>query len=140
MGKIADSVANALLDELYGGGANNLAPATYYMALSLTTPTNAGLNVTEPSGYGYARVEITNNSTNFPAASNRQKANGTAITFPAATGGAWGSISHWAFYSSSTGGTADFKAWAALDAPQTVADGSQLVFATGALVLRSSGT
>jgi hypothetical protein len=41
------------------------------------------------TGYGYQRVAVAANSTNFPAASGRYITNGTTFTFPTPTG-AWG--------------------------------------------------
>jgi hypothetical protein len=73
---------NKMLGHLFGTAYT--APTTVYMALSTTTPTDAGGNVTEPSGNGYARVAIGNNSTNWNAASGGTVTNKTAITFPEA--------------------------------------------------------
>jgi len=53
----------------------------------------------EPSSGGYARVAITNNSTNFLAAASGQKVNGLTFDFPMATG-SWGTLTHWALFSS----------------------------------------
>lgn len=137
MGSMSTAVQDLVLDELFGNGANNVAPTSYYIALSLTTPTNAGDNVTEPAGFGYARVSYTNNVTNWPSATGNLKSSGTLITFPTASGGAWGNVTHWCLYSSATGGTADFRGWGALDTEQTISDGSYVVFGTGALQISS---
>lgn len=140
MGYVSDNVANGLLDYLYGAGANGLAPATYYMALSLTTPSNTGANVTEPGTGAYARVALTNNVTNFPTAANRMKSNGAKISFPSATG-TWGTVYCWCFYDHATAtGASNFRGWGALDAPISVSSGKQFIFATGAVVLRSAGS
>ena len=71
---------NAMLDARFGSGA----PATYYAAVYVS-----GVEV---SGNGYARVAITNNVTNFPAAAAGVQTNGTEIAWPQATGGNWGLI------------------------------------------------
>lgn len=99
MGKMATSVVNGWLDSTFGSGS----PATIYVGLSTTTPTVTGTNVTEPSGNAYARVAVTNNATNFPAAASRAKSNGTVITFPEATG-SWGTPVSAVFYDASSGG------------------------------------
>lgn len=117
MGQLTDSEANALLDYKFGAGANDLAPATYYVGLSLTTPAADGTNITEPSGGSYARVAVTNNSTNWPAASSRVKSNGTVITFPTATG-TWGSVTDFFLADASTAG--NVLAYGELTTPQTV--------------------
>lgn len=140
MGYISDRIANALVDELFGGIAYS-PPGTLYIGLSLQAPGDAGATDTPPTGaYGYARVAKTNNTTNFPTAANRTKTNGTAVTFPTATGGNWGTVTHWTVYESATGGTADFVGWGSLDASQAVNNGTYLTFATGSMVFKSTGT
>jgi hypothetical protein len=136
MGRLSDADANNMLDVRFGGVASS-APATYYVALSTTAPTNTGTNVTEPSGGGYARVAVTNNATNFPAAAGRSKSNGTVITFPVATA-SWGTISHFALYDAATGGA--MRAWGALATPQAVASGATADFPVGSLTITASGS
>lgn len=75
------------------------APAAAYVALSTTEPTSAGANVTEPVGNGYTRKL---HSSWVVSGSN--VINNGAITFPTATG-AWGTLTHYAIYSASVGGT-----------------------------------
>ena len=135
MGRISDSYANQLLDLAFSKATNNF-PATLYVALSTTTPTNTGGSVTEPSGNAYARVAVTNNATNFPAASSRSKSNGTDIVFPTATG-SWGTVTHFAIYDASTSG--NFVAWGALTVPVSVVSGATVTFATGSLVINAPG-
>lgn len=89
----------AQLDEVLGGTAF-AAPATVYMALYSASPTDASAG-TELTGGGYARVAITNNTTNFPSAN--PKVNGTAITFPAATAD-WARAYSWQLLDASSGG------------------------------------
>lgn len=139
MGRLADTFANNILDLAFSKATNGF-PATMYIGLSSTTPTNTGTNVTEPSGGGYARVAVTNNATNWPAASARSKANGTAITFPAATADwvAGVNLTHWVIYDASTAGT--FVAWGAITTPAPVLNGTQPSFAVGAITITAPGT
>jgi hypothetical protein len=65
-------------------GSTTLGPATVYIALFTAAPT-AGGGGTEVTGGSYARVAVTNNATNFPAASGASKSNGTLIDFGTAT-------------------------------------------------------
>src|SRR5262245_10445986 len=74
---------NKLLD-LVLGAVSYTAPSSIYAALYTVAPTAAG-GGTEVSGGSYARVAITNNTTNFPSASGGSKSNGTMITWPTAT-------------------------------------------------------
>jgi hypothetical protein len=82
-GFISTYLANELLDHCFGNAAFS-APATVYVALFTVAPT-AGGGGTEVTGGSYARVSVTNNATNFPAASGQIKRNGTSITFPTPT-------------------------------------------------------
>lgn len=141
MGRLSDTHANNILDLAFSKATNGF-PATLYVALSSTTPTNTGTNVTEPTigSLGYTRVAVTNNATNWPAASARSKANGTAITFPAATGD-WASaanMTHWVMYDAASAGT--FVAWGAITTPTPVLNGTQPSFAVGAIVITAPGT
>lgn len=138
-GRIADTYANNLLDLAFGKGTNNF-PATLYYGLSSTLPTNTGTNVTEPSGGSYARAAVTNNATNFPAASGRSKSNGTAVTFPAATAD-WlsgASIPYFVIYDAASAG--NFVGWGDLTTPVTVLNGTQPSFAVGALTITAPGS
>ncbi len=136
MGFLSDNDANNMLDARFGAVASS-APATYYVGLSTTTPTNTGSNITEPSGNAYARVAVTNNTTNWPAAASRSKSNGTTITFPTATG-SWGTVTHFVLFDAATAG--NMRAWGALTASQSVASGATPDFPVGALVISAPGT
>ncbi len=128
MGAFTDYLENKMLGHLFGTAYT--APTTVYMALSTTTPTDAGGNVTEPSGNGYARVAIGNNSTNWNAASGGTVTNKTAITFPEATG-SWGTVTHFVLYDAATAGNA--LIWGALTASKAIGTGDTASFAAGAL-------
>ena len=90
---------NKLLDICLGNGT----PATVYVGLC-TGVTAGGVVSGEPSTNNYARVAVTNNATNFPAASAGSKSNGTAINFPTPSG-AWGSLTTIFVSESSSGNT-----------------------------------
>jgi hypothetical protein len=131
-------LSNHLLDHLLGG-PDFARPATVYVALFTSAP-GAGGGGTEVSGGSYARVAVTNNATNFPAASGASKSNATAITFPAATAG-WGSVSHYGLFDALTGGNLLKFApilVAGVATPRTVASGDQPSFGVGDLVFNES--
>lgn len=65
-------------------------------------PTSSG-GGTEVTLGSYARVTITNNLTNFPAAALGEKRNATAFTFPAPTAD-WGVVVGAGFYDALTSG------------------------------------
>jgi hypothetical protein len=120
-----DSRERAIADSQFGGGLTTWAPTSWFLALSTTTPATDGSGFTEPVGGAYARVSLTNNATNFPAASTTAgtttKANGTAFTFVNPTG-TWGLLTHFGFFTASSGGTPEY--WFKLDSSITVNSGN----------------
>lgn len=137
-GRFSDTYAGFLLDGAFGSARTADFPATVYLGLSTTLPSNTGTNITEPSGAGYARVALTNNDTNFPdSGSDRIKANGTVITYPQPTG-SWGTVAYFVFMTALTGGV--MVAWGSLDVPRTIgAANDPPSFAIGALVITAPG-
>lgn len=133
---LSQSVHQQLLDKVIGGV--DFTPATnIHVGLSSTAPAADGTNVTEPSTGGYARVSVTNNATEWPAATAADpsvKDNANTITFPESTG-AWlagASLTHFVLYDAATAGT--FLGSGALDTARTVdASGITLSFAAGEL-------
>ena len=94
-------LAHKLLDHVLGNTAYS-APATVYLALFTVAPTDAG-GGTEVSGGSYARKSVTNNTTNFPNASNGSKNLATEQAFPTATGG-WGTVVAVGLFDAATNG------------------------------------
>jgi hypothetical protein len=124
-----DFLRNEILDQVWGA-SDYAEPATLYIGLSTTTPADDGTNVSEPAGSGYARVSVTNNLTEWPAASGGAKDNANAITFPQATG-AWGTVTHVVIYDASTGG--NLLAFGALTTSKSIENGDTAEFAAGDL-------
>lgn len=95
------TLANSLIDEVLNG-VNFAPPSNIYLALSTTVINADGTGLTEPSGNGYSRPEIS-----FESSSGRTTSNTNAITFTA-TGGDWGTIVAAAIVDESTGGNVLF--------------------------------
>lgn len=78
------------------------------MGLTKAVPNDDGTGFSEPVGAGYARVAVTNNVTNWPAATTTAgrtvKKNGAKITWANPTGN-WGNILGWGVFLALTGGT-----------------------------------
>ena len=131
MGSKGDFLENKVLDHVLGGGDYS-RPATVYVALYTATPSDSG-GGTEVSGGSYARVAVTNNSTNWPAASGGSKSNGTAITFPTPSAN-WGTVTSFGILDASSGGNLLY--WGALAANKTINNGDAAPqFAAGALTI-----
>jgi hypothetical protein len=115
-----------LLDHVLGGGDYS-RPATVYIALYTAAPTDAG-GGTEVSGGSYVRTAVTNNNTNFPAASGGAKSNGTDITFVEATV-SWGTVVAFAIFDAVSGGNMLY--WGDLTVNKTIEAGDTAKFAAG---------
>ena len=102
-GFISDYWANKLLGLTFGSTAVTV-PGTLYCALFNVIPASNGTGGTEVSGSAYARVAVTNNTTNFPTPTVMQASNAIAITFPTPTGAGWGTIVAGGWYDSASGG------------------------------------
>lgn len=126
----SDYLEDELLDHVLGGG-DYTRPATVYVALFTAAPTDAG-GGTEASGGSYARASVTNNNTNWPAASSGSKSNGTAIDFPTATGN-WGTIVAFAIFDNSSGGNMLY--WNNVTTPKDVNSGDTASFPIGSITL-----
>lgn len=112
---ISKTTLSAFLGALVGKSGVGY-PDSVYMALSTTDPSVDGSLISEPSGNGYARKRITtgygaNNSSHAFGNATYDDSTDTVtisnlyeIQFPKATG-SWGTITHFALYSASSGGT-----------------------------------
>lgn len=127
----ADYLENKLLDYILSAAAFS-SPATVYVALYSVTPSDAG-GGTELTGNAYARVAVTNNATNWPAASGGSKSNGTAITFPTATPADWLTAVAFAILDNSVGG--NFLYWGPISPTHTVLNTETGQFPAGTLTI-----
>jgi hypothetical protein len=116
-------------------------PATLYLALSSTTPTEAGTGATEPSGGAYARVATT--AADWSAASGSApatKVNTATFTFPLATADwvAGANLTHFVLWDHITNtAAANMVAWGALATAKPVLNGDTPSFAAGAITLQA---
>ena len=130
-GSFSDFLELEVLDHVFGAAAYT-APVTIYVGLwtSALTDASTGATAGEVSGGSYARVAVTNNATNFPAASAGAKSNGTAVTFPTATA-SWGTVTYVGLLDSVTLGAGNLLAWADLTTSKTISSGDTASFAAG---------
>ena len=136
MAGFVDSVEQSLLNHFLTDPAYT-PPTTMYIALSSTTPTEAGGNFTEPSGGSYARVSTV--AADWSAASGTAPAvkTTTAVkTFPTATADwvAGADLTHFGLFDALTVG--NLLAWGALTTPKPVLNGDTASFAAGSLTLK----
>ena len=128
-GSFSDFLELEVLDHVFGAAAYT-APVTIYVGLwtAALADASTGSTANEVSGGSYARVAVTNNATNFPAASAGAKSNGTAVTFPAATA-SWGTVTHVGLLDAASAG--NLLAWADLTTSKTISSGDTASFAVG---------
>lgn len=104
-----------------------------YIGLFTSDPTDSASG-TEASGSGYARIRIDNKMSSATANSdNSQITNSSAITFAAASGGAFGTITHIGIFDASSSG--NLLAHGALAASKTIADGDVFQINASGLVI-----
>lgn len=128
-GSFSDFLELEVLDHVFGAAAYT-APVTIYVGLwtAALTDASTGSTAGEVSGGSYARVAVTNNATNFPAAAAGAKSNGTAVTFPTATA-SWGTVTYVGLLDAASAG--NLLAWADLTTSKTVSSGDTASFAIG---------
>ena len=117
----ADFLEGELLDHLFNIGAYS-APSTY-VGLSTADPLDDASGLAEPSGNGYARVQLTTWSR-----SGNEVDNDSAVEFPAASG-SWGTITHACLFDASTSGNMLLSF--VLSASKTISSGETARFPAG---------
>lgn len=137
-GSFSDFLEAKLLNLVWGASAYT-ASGTLYVGLSTATMTDAttGQTVVEPTtvNTAYARVAVTNNSTNFPNATGTTpttKNNGTAINFPVCTTN-WGTCTDFFFADGAAVGTGSVLGYGVLSTPKTISSGDSASFSTNAI-------
>ena len=122
-------------------GSPYLMPATWYTALAMAAVTKATTSLTEPSGNGYARAAVANNTANWTTVPNGDQAefqqygdgiNANAIAFPTPSG-SWGTVVAAALTDASSAG----NVWLGGTLPNPVSPTSGTAaptFAAGSLV------
>jgi hypothetical protein len=123
----------------YLGGATITVPTTVYIILSTAAysdaATGASCSEVSTSGTAYARVAVTNNSTNWPNATGTSptaKSSGTAFTFPAATAD-WTTCESYYIADASSAGNILYGA--DLTTPKDVGTGDTATFASGSITV-----
>lgn len=132
---LTNAIKAAVLDALYGKQTLTV-PSTLYIGLSTTAPNPDGTNFTEPSGGGYARVAVQNDSTYWYDATEDNpsiKANKLPILFPEATDD-WGTVTHFGVFDADENG--NLLDWAQLTSSFAVGTGHQPQFREGDLQTR----
>lgn len=121
MSQMSNYLENALINGTLRGSTYT-APATVYVALYTSDPTDADAG-TEVSGGSYARQSVT-----FGAPSNGVSTNTGAVTFPTASA-SWGTLTHIGIRDASTAGNLLY--YAPLAESKTIGSGDIFTIAVG---------
>lgn len=124
MAALSDYLENALLDHSLGTSSFT-APASVYVALFTTAPTDAG-GGTEVTGGGYAREQVV-----FAAAAAGRASNTASVEYAVATAD-WGTVSHLGIFDAATGGNLLYHGAAN---PKTIEAGDSLRIQAGNLTI-----
>ena len=123
MAEMSNYLEVALLNATLNG-TTYTAPATVYVSLWTSDPTDAGSG-TEVSGGSYARTAVT-----FGAPSNGASLNSADVTFPTATA-SWGTVGWIGINDAATAGNLLYHT--ALDTSKTIDSGDIFKISTGNL-------
>jgi hypothetical protein len=126
MGSKTNYLENKILDHVLKN-TSYTPPATVYLALCTSDPTETGAAGTEVSGGSYARQAAA-----FGSASGGTSSNSGTITFPTATGN-WGTITHFAIFDASSAGNCLY--YGALTTSKTINTGDVAKWNAGDLVV-----
>lgn len=117
---------NCVMGNVFGTQTEPPLPSAYYIGLSSTEPAADGTGVTEPTGGGYARVQLT--SLSVPDAGAIE--NTASVEFEESTDD-WGTMTHYVVYDAPEGG--NLLLYNALEKNRVVQSENQVRFKTSAL-------
>lgn len=137
-GALTDYAENKIVDATLRGQAIG-TPATWYVALYTTCPTDSSAGV-EVTGGSYARVAVSAalaqwsgtqsaGSTTASSGTGGTVSNNGAITFPTPSAG-WGTVVCWGIADASTAG--NLWIYSALTTSKTINSGDSVSFSAGA--------
>lgn len=120
---------NCVMGNVFKTKTTPALPSAYYIGLSTTAPTVAGVNVSEPSSAsGYKRVQLTSLS----APTDGAITNSSAVSFDESTKD-WGVVTHFVIYDAATGG--NLLIYDELSSPKTVEEDTIVTIKNGSIEL-----
>lgn len=133
MAGFTDTFMNTLLDEYFGDQPADTPPVTWYVGLFTTNPADDGTGGVEAAWSGYARIAVTNDLTEWPAAAAGAKSNANLLDYGVAGSGPTFITSIGLFDDPAAG---NLWYWNPLTgAPITVASGGDATFPPGSVII-----
>jgi hypothetical protein len=131
MSAASDYLENKVLDHVLGNTTYTPASTLYVGLWTADDGLESGTITSEvPNANGYARQSIT-----FNTASGGSADNAATVTFPAASGGNWGTITHVAVMDSATHGAGNVIFHGSVTSSKTIDDGDTFQISAGNLTI-----
>ena len=127
MGSLTNYAEVELLDHVFNAAYS--AASTLYLCLCTADPTDAatGASMNEvANANAYQRTAMA-----FGAAASRAIAQNADASFPQASGGGWGTVSHWAIADAQTYASGNVLAFGGFGTSKTINDGNTASVASG---------
>jgi len=131
----ATDTAEALALNFLLRGTTAGAPTTWYIGLHTGDPGESGTASEVANLYSYQRTSVAFDAAAQPSSGLTFCDNTATITFPTASGGNWGTITHISIKASQTYATTTAYFKGALTASKTVNDGDTFQIQAGQLVI-----
>lgn len=132
MAAFSDYLEQAIINSIFRNTAFPAEPANVYLALFTAAPSDSG-GGTEVAGNGYARKAVSTTGGWTAPGVGGSTANASDIEFDAASGGSWGTVTHFGIFDASSGGNLLFHG--ALSASKAIGDGDVARFAAGQITI-----
>lgn len=110
-------------------------PTTWYIALHTGDPGEEGSANEVANSYSYARTSVAFDAASQPSTGLTFCDNSATVTFPTASGGNWGTITHISIKTSATYGSGETLFKGALTATKQVNDGDTFQIQAANLVI-----
>jgi hypothetical protein len=131
MSAASDYLENEVLDHVLGNGVYTPASTLYVGLWTADDGLESGTLTSEcPNANGYARQSIA-----FNTASGGSSANSATVTFPAASGGNWGTITHVAVMDNATHGAGNVIFHGSVTSAKQIDDGDTFQISAGNLTI-----
>ncbi len=136
-GSKSNYLENSVLDYWLGKSFTSTAPATVYIALYESTINDTWVSTStgECPGSTYARVAVTNSSTNWANSTSGSKQNASVFTFTTSAGSDWSTVQAFAILDSTAGASGNVLYWGDLTASQAISSGNVVRFSTGSITI-----
>lgn len=140
MSACSNYLERKILDHTLGEGGRNYTSPTLYVALFTGTAAttkanleNASMTNEVPNSYSYSRQALNFDAATTDSSGVTTAVNSATVTFPAASGGSWGTVTVIALVDSATHGAGNVLYYGELTSSKTVNDADVFQISQGQL-------